>query len=425
MSKKPVLGWLCALCISFTAGVITAAEDKSSGLSVEDVFDGIRMRSEALKSVQVVFRYEVYADHSVTEQVPSFWGLPLMRSREFDVRRLGEKMLVTRKIHNIKGYHVDVQSVETFAWDGKKTTGFQQPVGDPSSKLSGSVKPGRAWAFETVYWLTPLEQEVFDLRKPLCKVLDETQWLLSGPEKIGEYSAYKLESMGLWKDNAKLQTWIDPTRDFAPVQTSLTLKFEDGRGDMSEKMCDVRLEKKEGVWVITSASLMFENAREVDPKKRKFATRFSVTDYHVGVKLSDDMFQVEFPKGTRVYDEILKVGYIAGEGVWLADKDGTKFVSSRSALDDIKKLPDENSSHISGHNTESGDDSNISSLSDTNQTSKIQMQVQALSKEPVKQTVTSGWHLGFVAIFAAICIVGAGAYFFHTLFQRKRYGNND
>ena len=132
--------------------------------------------------------------------------------------------------------------------------------------------------------------------------------------------------------NTGNQVWFDPTRDFAPIQIKLTLKFEDGI-NIVERMSDVRLEQRDGIWIVADAVLTFENPRLKDPRKRRFATRFSVRDYHVGIELSDDIFQVEFPIGTRVYDEILKTGYIVGEGIYVTNEDGSPEFVRNDSLD--------------------------------------------------------------------------------------------
>jgi len=64
------------------------------------------------------------------------------------------------------------------------------------------------------------------------------------------------------------------------------------------------------------------------------SSRFSVKNYHVGVELTDDMFGIKFPKGTRVYDSIIEMGYIAGEGFWVTNEDGAvEFVRWDEPID--------------------------------------------------------------------------------------------
>ncbi|UCG50124.1 MAG: hypothetical protein JSU94_10110 [Phycisphaerales bacterium] len=308
----------CLACIVPMGGTVARAA-RTSSLSVEDVLAGIRMRDELLNSTHVVFKYQVYANHSVDPRRPSFSNLPLVRSRDVDIKRLWRKMRVEERIHGFEGAGTYLHHLDIFAWDGKKTTGYVSPPWNPDMKPTGSVKPRMGGQFLASYWLTPLEQAVLDIRAPLVEILDKAQWRLSGPETIGEYTTYRIDSIGL--GNFILKVWLDPTRDFAPIQIDLTLTFEDGI-NIVERMTDVRLEQKDGVWVVADAVLRFHGPRHKNPRAREFYTRFSVTDYEVGVELSDDIFQIEFPEGVRVYDEILKTGYVVGEGVYVADENG-------------------------------------------------------------------------------------------------------
>jgi len=414
MQVKTVLKLLCLPYILFIGANGGAGGTELSALSVEDVLSGIRMRAELLKSTHVIFQYTVYADHPVEPQRPSFRGLPLVRSREVDIKRLGGKMRVEEKIHNLEGSNTNISHLDIFAWDGEKATGYVSAPWDPNARSSGSVKSKMGGPFKASYWLTPLEQEVFDLRRPLPEILDKARWNLSGPEKIGQHASYCLESVGLWKDGAKLQVWFDPTRDFAPIQIKLTLKFEDGI-NIVERMSDVRLEQRDGIWIVADAVLTLENPRMKDPRKRRFATRFSVRDYHVGIELSDDVFQVEFPIGTRVYDEILKTGYIVGEGIYVTNEDGSPEFVRNDSLDYKYEMEAPESKLPSPNNIEIKASTGRLSVPDTQTTRKSTASPAVLAKEGSAQ---KRWPI-LVAIFAFGCVLSASAYVYYKLAWRK------
>jgi hypothetical protein len=323
-------------------------------------------------------------------------------------------MRVEEQIHKLEGSNISTSHMDIFAWDGEKTTGYVSAPWNPNFRGTGTVKSKMGGQFKATYWLTPLEQEVFDLRSPLTEILDKARWNLSGPEKIGQHASYCLESVGLWEDDIKLQVWIDPSRDFAPIQIKLTLTFEDGN-NIVERMSDVRLEQRDGIWIVADAVLTFENPRKKDPRKRKFATRFSVRDYHVGIELSDDIFQVEFPKGTRVYDEILKTGYIVGEGVFVTNEDGSVDFIRKESLDykDEMQVPE---IKLPGpNNIEIKASAGRLSVPDTQTTQKSTVSPTVLAKEGLAH---KRWPI-LVAIFAFACVLSASAYVYYRLAWRK------
>jgi len=418
MQRKIVFSLLWILSILSTGLFSNASGSDFASLSVEDVLDGIRIRAELLKSVHVTFQFEVYADHNV-DQDQLFQGLPLVRYREVDMKRLGEKMRVEAKMYNLQDKQID--RVELFAWDSKKATGYARWPQDLDAKLSGSVKSAKRGPFKTSYWLTPLEQEVFDIRRPLSEILDEAQWTLSNPEEIGHYSAYRLEGTGLWDDKANLQVWIDPTKDFAPVQLILTIKFEDGV-NIVEKMSDVRLEQKDGVWVIADAVHTFENPRQKDPNKRKFATKFSIKDYHVGIQFPDETFQIKFPKGTWVYDEIIKIGYIAGEGLWVTEKDGLTHFVQADSLDNID-ISIHEGMPFSSNSTDTKLSTKTLSAPNVPQVQENLVPTQPLPVESAKNISTPNRWLIVVTILTVGCMSIVGVYL--ILAQRKRHEANN
>lgn len=311
--------------------------NRSSPLTLGDVMTGIKARTELLESVHITFDYRYFSNRNASklnDTGGSLMGMPLQFHHGFELYRHSRKMLV-KKAEYIGD---QIGFVDTFAWDGRKHLGFRTYPGDPKAKTSGSIKSEKSSSFKTGNWLTPFEQEVFDLKKTLPDLLDQGQWVLSGPESIGQYSVYRVECKDVFADGVcQITAWVDPTKDFAPVQLLQTFKIRD-RKPIINKMVDVCLEQRDGVWVITDAVLVLENQNvENTVDGPTYASRVSVKDYLVDVKLPEDFFELEFPKGTRVYDEIIKTGYIVGEGIWISDDEGmTEFVRTAplDVLDD-------------------------------------------------------------------------------------------
>lgn len=283
-------------------------------LSIEDIQAGIKLRQKKLNSVHVKFRYEVFND-TAEGNTPTFLGMHLVRAKEYDLKRLDEKKkVVERRESVITG---EINRIERYAWDGKKSTGYAEIPNKPELRRSGTVLSEEGHIFETVYWQTPLEQETFDLRCSLAETFDKSSWTLVKTEMIDGYDTYLIESNGIRFANSKLQAWIAPAKDFAPVRMILTIKLKDDKGFI-EEMRDVHLEKKDDIWVITDATLVFED----QIRGRKFATRFIAKEYDVGVDLTSENFNIDFPHGTLVYDDILEVGYIVGEGKFVCGSKG-------------------------------------------------------------------------------------------------------
>ncbi len=280
----------------------------------DDLISGIRNRKDMLHSATVRCNQEIFKldDHSTKEDIPKRNLLVL--GRKYELQRQGEKMRVKRET-----YYTDdqrISSVDVYAWNGKRKVGYTQFL-DRKQRTGGTVKGEKGDS--GLYWFTPLELEVFDIPKPLWDLVDELQWSVTGPEQVGEYQAYRLESSGSSDDPRKVRIWVDPTRDFAPVRVSLTLRYE-GIKEISEEMTDVKLIQQNGIWIVGRATMSIDNPN--NPKNGRTIHHFSVQDCKIGLELPDKTFDVEFPHGTWVWDDILKTGYIAGEGVFVKNDDG-------------------------------------------------------------------------------------------------------
>lgn len=301
----------------FVIQLFCACLEASPKLSIEDIHKGIELRQQQLESFQVNFHYDIFNDTAETNN-PAMLDMHLVRAKEYNLKRFGIKKKVLEKSeHVITG---EVTRVERYAWNGKKRTGYAEIPNKPELRRSGTVLLEQDHIFKSGYWQTPLEIEIFDLGCSLTDLLEKKHWTLTGTEMIGNCNAYLIETSELWNGNGKLQVWIDPTKDFAPVRIIFTVKTTENKNLIAE-MCDVGLEKKDGLWAITSAKLFFEN----QIVGRKFATHFIANDYKIGVDLADETFNVEFPHGTLVYDAILEASYIVGEGRFISGSEGVFF----------------------------------------------------------------------------------------------------
>ncbi len=299
-------------------------------MSLDDIITGIRSRPELLKSVHVNFTHEIFALHApdpVNTKI-TLHGLPLYAIMEFDLKRHGNKIYSSRKTFE----NLDVNLMykfEEFSWDGKKEMGYARKVADPNQinprRPLGHIQPRKSGTFQFLRWMTYIEQEVLDIPKPLSEILDECQWSLSGPVQVGEYTTYLLESKGLLDNVAKLKVWIDPTHDFAAAKIHLALDIEN-RKAIWQTLDDIKLEERDGVWVMTKATIKGVNENIDDEKEnRVHYERFTAKEFQVGIEIPEDTFQVKFPKGTGIYDGITKRSYIVGEGAYPTKTPSLKY----------------------------------------------------------------------------------------------------
>ena len=315
---------LLPICLAISSPSSFAAPAPAA-LSLEDVLHGIEVRGDLLHAREMTVRTEQFA-HSREESADgrSFGGLPLFRTTELDMRIEGQKMHIDRRTISPQDGSTTVK--ELFAWDGRRSTGYSHEPQNPNDVLRGLVESRQRGAFEVGYWMTPLEMEVFDLREPLWAVAKKTGWRLAGTETVQDTQTYRIESVDLWNGKAALTVWVDASRDFAPLKLELVIHV-DGDRPITETMDEVRLERRDGVWVIVDAVTTITNPYiEYNPR---YVRRTQILDYRVGMAFPEGSFTVEFPPGTWVYDAILNTGYIAGKGVWVKNEEGaTEFVST-------------------------------------------------------------------------------------------------
>jgi hypothetical protein len=305
-------------------------------LTVEELKAGIIMRQNLINRVQCDFSYSyIRLDKPIEEFMEPIEQYNPFIAHKFSTLWMDDNIRV--KLSDLNIDNGEVSRIERFAWNGVKFTGYAEILRSLNSRLSGYVSNYPKSILRLGFWRTPLEQQVFDLDKPLAEVLNLADWKVSGPEPIGESSAWCIESIGLHEGHWRLKVWIDPEKDFAPVQMELRIEI-DGKHDVIEKMTNVKLEKEDDVWVIKEAYVFLENPY-LREGIRYNVKHFIAHHYRLNVEVKDDDFVMEFPRGTWVYDEIAEMGYIAGEGAWITHPDGKHEFVSAESLDDLQEMP--------------------------------------------------------------------------------------
>jgi len=302
------LGCVC-LYVLFLASGCGSDSSTDEDKTLEDIMAGIKHRAELLNSMSVnmhMVSYDVrdplHTDqaYAVTETKDCWY-----KSR-YHVETKGGKIRGERE--SLDFDTEEVTKTSRFAWDGRRQTNWSEMPQHPELGKRGAIFGYQAGQFDGLFYLTVMEERVFECEKPLAELVNLGQWRLTGRETIGAYHAWCIESLDVVDNVAQIKAWIDPERDFAPVQLLLRIPLSRGR-EAIHKMTDVTLERANGVWVISSAKLLLHNPAVGDSWA---VVTYTMEDVQVGLDIPDDRFVIDFPPGTSVYDDISKIGYTVG-----------------------------------------------------------------------------------------------------------------
>ncbi len=291
------------LLIVAAGASVAGATDDPQNPSAERILSGIRARPELLGGVSLKMRGKTVFVSSLDESQFPLNEVPLIdQDYALDYQR-GKIRFERTSFEPAKrvAYNVDRS-----AWNGEIAAGYGEQTGQ--THLTGSIKSRQGGSFTAGYFLTAVEQRVFDLEAPLAKLIDTGKWTLSGPEKIGPYTAWKLASVDVVRNLAHVTAWIDPAHGFAPVQLELEIPIA-GAETIRERMSDVELKEVDGVWVVSAASLMIYNP---NVNKQPALHRYTVSEIAVHREFPDDHFVLKFPTGAEVWDSTIGAGFVVG-----------------------------------------------------------------------------------------------------------------
>jgi hypothetical protein len=308
--------WLCVLVL---------AQFSLAEVTLEDIVDGIEVRQDLIKSVKLDFDYQYFQpnEKSLTGEDTDYQlEVKKVIDYSYETLRQSKKVRVKQIEKDIKT-EKDIKS-ELVAWDGKVRTAYVEDLTRPESKPGGTII-NEMGSFYSGYWPTAMEMWVFDMRESLSDILQKSTLELNGPEKVVDHEAIKLTAKNFFGENAVLEAWIVPQKDFAPVKLRLVYHIQ-GHDDIILTMDNVELENKGGVWVIMESSIKVVNPN-LPQKLHGEICCYKARDYQVDFPIDEKMFKINFPNGTQVYDGILQTGYIMGEGIFVGDtKGGGKYV---------------------------------------------------------------------------------------------------
>jgi len=317
------VGMSCVSDVAFPANERTdGVLPGSLGLSLVDIRTGIQQRGHLLHSVDASMTRQFFDGPSVQNGVNQVGGklTPRREVEKIQLKRKGEK--IWGAMEAPKGDDGQPRFVGFFAWDGQRKTGYGFSPDHPEVACSGTVEAKKSHSFRAGYWTTPFEQEVFDLHKPLWEVVKKGQWEIAGCRTIDGSKVVGVRSVGLWNGDVVLTVWVDPAKDFAPREIAFSvwpLASREDRKECTEVMKDVILDRRDGVWVVTAATIIIDNPNLSTVKHQE--QRISIDRYRVGVDLDDGIFTIQFPHGTKVWDDITKLSYVVGGPVYYMNKD--------------------------------------------------------------------------------------------------------
>jgi len=330
-SKNMLLATLIFLCVSSAISGQIEKKAHEADFTLNDMIEGIKMRKEMLKGVHIKFEYARY--NGLTKRKgddkDQFRGIDCTVIWKIELHRLDDKMRVNRVQYftrrDANPFHRDL-----FTWNGLKMMGMGFEPENPDKIIGGTVQAGKNMNFELFHWQTPVEHEIFRYNNTLPELLEMGRWKLTGPENVGDYDkAYKLEGRHFFSedDSDVLEVWIDPLRDFAPVKMRHNVPKKTSKIAFPAiyELNDIKLEQRNGVWIITEALYSYENLEEEMKKKYENPIcfcKFKVAEYEIDPDLDESLFIIDYPRGTEVYDSIIETSYVVGEGIYLRNESG-------------------------------------------------------------------------------------------------------
>ena len=256
-------------------------------------------------------------------------GIPEARI-PWEVKRAGGKIRVLRPFANGTSYE--------FAWNGNRFTALKSdPKAREDDRYGGMILAEPAsGATKALYFGTAIEQDVFDFDEPLSELLGKGKWRVVGEEQVGDSRCIRLSGDG-FNPATKfvVSAWVDPFRDFAPLKFVVEIHLH-GKTIVST-MDDVKLDDSAGLWTISSATMRVFNP--IVNESRTHLSEVTITNPVVGAEFPDDTFEIRFPVGASIWDDVAKVGRVVGKGRMAMGPDGlARFIPEGASAAEVQAL---------------------------------------------------------------------------------------
>jgi hypothetical protein len=308
---NPIL--LCTFIAIVTGPLFVSAQDIKGEFNCADVQAGLRQWASEIKGINVKLSYVERAGSTKdidkwTQEVP-------LISSEVEAFIQSPKIYFTRK----RIYRNDPMPVEEFiAWNGSKNTEMAHDPNQPG-RMEGSIATQPGSLIRAAYWQSLFGVRVFDLASPLAEVVNRSQNSSLGSKVINGHVAWGVR----FNDICRYDVWVDPLCGFAPIEISQTLIANDGKIVASARMFDVELLKLKSVWLPRRATILLDTYT----RGQSELITVQAKDIEAGLDIPDEKFVIKFPHRTTVWDDITKLSYIVGEGVYVHGANGLVYLS--------------------------------------------------------------------------------------------------
>ena len=170
----------------------------------------------------------------------------------------------------------------------------------------------------------------------LSEAVQNEEWELIGKKTVGAYAAWGLRTKAPFgKLKESVEVWLAPDRDFAPVEVTETISFPRGK-PIRARLADVELVQRDGRWVMGRAKVLTYNP---DYREDEFVTAFQLREYKAAIP-ANVVFEVKFPVGTVVFEEVKRLGFVAGKHAEVKGADGLLRSVEIDLFPDYKAMTD-------------------------------------------------------------------------------------
>lgn len=164
----------------------------------------------------------------------------------------------------------------------------------------------------TEKFLTPLEQQFFDLYLTWPNVMQMFRFSLSGREEVFGRECVKLQNT-IKADEWVLAMWLDPSLDYAPVKA--TSRYVASEQAIEWEMRIFEHRQVGDRWFAKTAIMVMSNPNVT---KKKAVTEVDVTNILGGAEYAPESLRRHFPAGTLVRDFIRMQK-------WRVDESGDRY----------------------------------------------------------------------------------------------------
>jgi hypothetical protein len=300
------IGFLLGVVWTFVAGYAGAQGQEGTALkeqvAIESLLEAIRQASRPADSLRIKWTYETIEPVGSYKSAPD-WKPPDQlpyTSIEYSATIKG----ISSRIEKLQKTYDTSEKVEPY--DVRHSTAVFD--GNQQRRLLDRIKGQRT---TNLGWQYLRDKNSNSLSKNL------TGWPfdLNNKRLIEKYSFRLLDNpnpgiylLEIIKDNGSIHHWtIDGNRGFNVVKIERFRAPNDKDYEVNFKL----RQYKDGMWYISER----ERIRYPVPGKGgkpRLEHKVRITDAEFGVEVPDDTFVLEFPSGTKVWDGILGVWFIAG-----------------------------------------------------------------------------------------------------------------